>query len=168
MEFRKTKKSDIKDVMKIIKQAQKYFKEQEIDQWQNNYPNEDIINIDIENDESYVLLKDNEIIATTVISFNREKNYETIVDGKWLTDGEYEAIHRIAVTDKLKGYGISNKMIAYAESLCRNRKIKSIKVDTHRDNLSMQALLKKNNFKYCGIIFLEDGAERIAFEKVLG
>lgn len=59
-------------------------------------------------------------------------------------------------------------MIAYAESLCRNRKIKSIKVDTHRDNLSMQALLKKNNFKYCGIIFLEDGAERIAFEKVLG
>ena len=68
MEFRKTKKSDIKDVMKIIKQAQKYFKEQGIDQWQNNYPNEDIINIDIENDESYVLLKDNEIIATTVIS----------------------------------------------------------------------------------------------------
>ena len=51
MEFRKTKKSDIKDVMKIIKQAQKYFKDQGIHQWHNNYPNEDIINIDIENDE---------------------------------------------------------------------------------------------------------------------
>ena len=31
----------------------------------------------------------------------------------------------------------------------------------------MQRAVVKNNFKRCGIIYLEDGSERIAFEKVL-
>ena len=39
-------------------------------------------------------------------------------------------------------------------------------MDTHEDNISMQRLLEKNNFKYCGIIYLEDGNKRIAFEKL--
>ena len=39
--------------MKIIREAQLYFKEQGIDQWQNNYPNEDVIKNDIKNNNSY-------------------------------------------------------------------------------------------------------------------
>ena len=39
MEFRKSVKSDIPEIMGIIKQAQDYFKEKNIDQWQNGYPN---------------------------------------------------------------------------------------------------------------------------------
>jgi hypothetical protein len=30
----------------------------------------------------------------------------------------------------------------------------------------MQKLLKKNNFSYCGIIYLEGKAPRVAFEKL--
>ena len=45
MEFRKSTKSDITKIMDIVKQAQAYFKEQNIDQWQNNYPNEEVIMI---------------------------------------------------------------------------------------------------------------------------
>ena len=47
MEFRKSVKSDIPKIMNIIKQAQSYFKNQNIDQWQNGYPNENVINNDI-------------------------------------------------------------------------------------------------------------------------
>ena len=47
MEFRKSVKSDIPEIMGIIKQAQDYFKEKNIDQWQNGYPNEEVINNDM-------------------------------------------------------------------------------------------------------------------------
>ena len=57
MEFRKTIKTDIDSVMNIIRQAQEYFKIQGINQWQDNYPNPDVINSDIAKGESYVLLK---------------------------------------------------------------------------------------------------------------
>lgn len=165
MNFRKSTKADVKSIMKIINQAQEYLKNQGIDQWQNNYPNEDVINTDISNGESYVLEKDGNIVATSVISFNKEKTYDVIHDGKWLTDGECAVIHRIAVDNTCKGLGVSHKIIEYAEEMCKEKDINSIKVDTHRENLSMQNMLKKNGFKYCGVIYLADGAERVAFEK---
>lgn len=167
MEFRKSTKADIVKIMDIIKQAQAYFKEQGIDQWQNNYPNEEVINNDIENDDSYVMLDNNNIIATTVISFAKEKSYENILDGKWITNDDYGVIHRIAVDNTQKGKGLSHKIIKYAEEVCKQNDIHSIKVDTHEQNIPMQSLLKKNGFEYCGIIYLEDGGKRVAFEKIL-
>ena len=43
--------------------------------------------------------------------------------------------------------------------------VPSIKVDTHENNIPMQSLLKKNGFEYCGVVYLEDGGKRVAFEK---
>jgi hypothetical protein len=96
MEFRKTVKTDINDVMNIIRQAQVYFKELGINQWQNDYPNVEIINNDIDNENSYVLLKDNNIVATAAVSFEGEKTYDSIYEGQWISNKEYAVIHRIA------------------------------------------------------------------------
>ncbi len=167
MEFRKTVKTDINDVMNIIRQAQVYFKELGINQWQNDYPNVEIINNDIDNENSYVLLKDNNIVATAVISFEEEKTYDSIYEGQWISNKEYAVIHRIAVNNNYKGLGISSKIIRNVEQLCLKKGVYSIKVDTHEENLSMQKMLKKNQFQYCGVIYLEDGSKRIAFEKIL-
>lgn len=165
LNFRKTVKADIDNVMVVIKQAQDYFKEQGINQWQNNYPNSDTINNDIVNGHSYVLLKDDNIVATVAVSFDGESTYNNIYDGKWITNDKYAVIHRIAVDNTFKGLGLSSEIIKKVEELCVINNAHSIKVDTHRENLSMQKLLKKNKFEYCGIIYLLDGNERIAFEK---
>ena len=167
MEFRKTIKTDIDSVMNIIRQAQEYFKIQGINQWQDNYPNPDVINSDIAKGESYVLLKDDNIVATAAISFDGEKTYESIYEGKWITNNKFAVIHRIAVDNNYKGLGLSSKIIKYVEELCLNKDVYSIKIDTHEENISMQKLLEKNDFKYCGIIYLADKSKRVGFEKVL-
>lgn len=167
MEFRKTTEKDVESVMSIIKQSQNYFKEQGIDQWQNGYPNSQIIKDDIKNDYSYVLLKDNKIVGTTVLSFDGEETYNKIHNGNWLTQNEYAVIHRIAIDNNLKGQGLAGKIIEKVQEKCNKRGVRSIKVDTHEDNKSMQKLLEKNGFKYCGIIYLTDGDKRVAFEKTL-
>lgn len=167
MEFRKSNETDINNIMSIIKQAQAYFKEHGINQWQNNYPNTETINNDIDNNNSYVLLKDNKIVATAAVSFDGEKTYNSIHEGKWITNNEFAVIHRIAVDNTYKGLGLSSQIIKSVEKLCLSKDVCSIKVDTHERNISMQKLLKKNNFEYCGIIYLEDGSKRIAFEKIL-
>lgn len=167
MEFRKSVEADISNIMNIIKQAQAYFKEQGINQWQNDYPNSEVIGEDIANKYSYVLLKDKKILATAAISFDGEKTYEAIYEGKWISNNEYAVIHRIAVDNSYKGFGLSSEIIKNVEKLCLNNGVHSIKVDTHEENISMQKLLGKNQFKYCGIIYLEDGSKRIAFEKMI-
>lgn len=165
--FRKAKLDDVNQIMKIIAQAQEYLKLQGIDQWQNGYPNKEVIENDIKNDASYVVEEDGKVIAIAMISFDGEKDYDKIYDGKWISNSDFLVIHRVAVDNDYKGQGIAGKIITEAEKLCIRRNIKSIKIDTHRDNLSMQKLLKKNGFEYCGIIFLEDGIERFAFERLI-
>jgi RimJ/RimL family protein N-acetyltransferase len=167
MELRKSVETDIGRIMNIIKQAQDYFKQEGINQWQNNYPNPETISEDIANKYSYVLLKNKNIVATAAISFDGEKTYNSIYEGEWISNNKYAVIHRIAVDSTYKGLGLSSEIIKNLERLCLNNGVQSIKVDTHEENISMQKLLKKNQFKYCGIIYLEDGSKRIAFEKII-
>ena len=167
MLLRKTKYDEIEKVMKIVRDAQEYFKNQGIDQWQNNYPNEEVIKKDIDNNISYVLVDQNRIIGTIVIDFEIERTYEKIYEGEWLSEGEYAVIHRVAIADDYKGRGIAGLMINEVEKIVRENGVNAVKGDTHRDNQSMQRLFIKNGFKKCGIIYLPDGSERIAFQKLL-
>ena len=167
MEFRQAKISDLDQIVEIIELSKKYLKETKVDQWQDGYPAKEDLRRDIESGNSYVLTNKDEIVATTVISLDGESTYNSIFNGEWITNEEYIVMHRVAVHDKYKGKGIFKELIKEAESLALNKGISSIKIDTHRDNISMQRAVVKNDFKRCGIIYLGDGSERIAFEKVL-
>ncbi|KAB7666479.1 GNAT family N-acetyltransferase [Bacillus sp. B1-b2] len=168
MELRKATMQDIPAIMEIIREAQSYFKENEINQWQNNYPNHSTIEKDIENAYSYVLVDNNNtILATVSISFDSDTNYEQIINGSWLTNEAYAVIHRLAVKNTVKGQGISSIVLREIENMCHKNNIPSIKVDTHEQNTSMQKLLQKNDFQYCGIIFVADQSPRVAFEKLI-
>ncbi|MBS5968355.1 MAG: GNAT family N-acetyltransferase [Clostridium perfringens] len=167
MEFRQAKISDLDQIVEIIELSKKYLKETKVDQWQDGYPAKEDLRRDIESRNSYVLTNKDEIVATTVISLDGESTYNSIFNGEWITNEDYIVMHRVAVHDKYKGKGIFKELIKEAESLALNKGISSIKIDTHRDNISMQRAVVKNDFKKCGIIYLEDGSERIAFEKVL-
>ena len=167
MEFRQAKISDLDQIVEIIELSKKYLKETKVDQWQDGYPEKEDLRRDIESRNSYVLTNKDEIVATTVISLDGESTYNSIFNGEWITNEDYIVMHRVAVHDKYKGKGIFKELIKEAEILALNKGISSIKIDTHRDNISMQRAVVKNDFKKCGIIYLEDGSERIAFEKVL-
>ena len=167
MNFRKTTEKDLESVITIIDEAKEFLKNNNIDQWQNGYPNKEVILKDIENDNSYVLEDNGEIIATTVVSLDGDKNYDVIHNGAWITDNKYGVIHRIAVSRNYASRGIGKKIIENSEYIARENNIKSMRVDTHKDNKTMQRLLLKNGYEYCGIIFVEDGTERLAFEKEL-
>ena len=166
MIIRKSLKEDVKDIMKIINRAKEFLKENGVDQWQDGYPNNETIERDILNNDSYVVLKDNNIVATLAISFDGEKTYDVIYDGKWLSNGKYAVIHRIAIDNEYRGTGVSSYILQKVYEICLDNNIHSIKIDTHEKNIPMQKLLKKNDFKYCGVIYLEDNSKRIAFEKV--
>ena len=86
-----------------------------------------------------------------------EPTYDYI-DGAWLTDEPYGVIHRMASYPEV--HGIFSTIIRYAASHYAH-----LRIDTHRDNRIMQHLIEKHGFTYCGIIWLEDGTERLAYER---
>ena len=54
----------------------------------------------------------------------------------------------------------------YAKWQGRIKNVNSLRVDTHEENLSMQRLVAKNQFQYCGIVYMADGGKRFAYEYV--
>ncbi len=118
MEFKKSTEEDISNIMRIINEAQIYFKEKKINQWQNDYPNIETIKEDIKNDYSYVFLMDKQIVATVALSFDGEKTYDIIYDGKWISNNKYAVIHRMAVNNSCKGNGIASKILENTEKIC--------------------------------------------------
>lgn len=167
--LRPTCEGDLPEVMRIIADAQADFRARGIDQWQNGYPNEQSIRGDIERGESYVVTRGEQIVATAMITFAPDPNYAVIYDGEWLLAApkSYATIHRISVDLAERGQGIAEWIVGQTERMCRKRGVDSLRIDTHRDNRSMQRVAEKNGMTLCGIIHLADGAERLAYEKIM-
>lgn len=161
MEIRHTDLSDIVKVMEIYEQARQYMREQgNPNQWMNGYPDVKLVAKDINDDCSYVCLENDQIVGVFRFTQETDPTYNKIYEGKWINEEPYGVIHRIASASHRKG--VAKCCLNWCLNQCRN-----IRIDTHRDNLAMQSFLKKNGFEQCGIIYLANGEERLAFQRTV-
>lgn len=128
-------------------------------QWGVNYPNKEITIKDIKDNNLYVIVFDNIIHGVFTFIIGEEDTYQNIYQGNWLSNSVYGTIHRLASDNEVKG--IFTMCINY----CKER-IPHIRIDTHKNNKIMNHLILKNGFQKCGIIYVEDGTERIAYEYI--
>lgn len=127
-------------------------------QWQNGYPSKEIILQDINNQGSYLLYDNTEPIACFTLLHSPEPTYQNI-KGSWLDENllPYYVIHRM-------GKRVGKKNVWQSVLQFALTKTNHLKVDTHKDNIIMQSLLNKTGFVYCGIIYLANKEERLAYE----
>lgn len=161
MEIRSAVQSELPEIMRIYDDARAFMRLQgNMNQWINGYPGKEIILNDIHNGNCYVCVDGAEICGVFSLIMGEDPTYVKIFKGAWLNDKPYGAVHRIAVGARQKGVG--SLCLDWCVERCGN-----VKIDTHRDNLAMQRLVLKNGFEYCGIIYLADGAERLAYQKTI-
>lgn len=157
MIIRKALSADHKRIMEIYRTAQDYMIQSgNPDQWGHFYPQSELIKKDIADGVCHILCDEDGIHAVFAMFTTPEPTYTYIEDGEWLNDEPYITIHRVA-SDGSR-HGVIKGVIDYAKSLSEN-----IRIDTHAQNTTMQHQLEKNGFKRCGIIYLESGAQRIAY-----
>ena len=128
-----------------------------LEQWSApGFPPEDLLLRDLARGGGFVI-ENRGLIAYFALLPSPEPTYDYI-DGAWLTDEPYGVIHRIASYPE--EHGIFAAIIDYASA-----RYAHLRIDTHRDNRIMQHLIEKHGFTYCGIIWLEDGTDRLAYER---
>ena len=167
MEIRVATMNDIDRIMDILAEARTSMAVLGIDQWQYGYPTRDIILDDIKKQRSFVLADEGEICATFALIFDGEITYNKIYAGAWLTNTPYLALHRIAIAVKNRGKGYSDEIMKFIFNTAKENSFASVRVDTHTGNKPMRKMIEKNGFEYCGIIYLIDGQQRVAYEKLL-
>ena len=111
------------------------------------------------------MIKDGTIVGYTAVIINYEPAYEAI-EGRWLTNDDFVVVHRVAVSEKHLGKGLSKVLLEFIEQFALNRNINSIKADTNFDNPAMIKVFENLGYVYCGEVYFRGNARR-AYEKVL-
>lgn len=163
--LRKAQIPEAEIIWQILQQAIERRRKDGSNQWQDGYPNQEVVKTDISLGKGYVLEIDNAIAAYAALVFNDEPAYDEII-GDWLTIDDFLVIHRVAVSDDFLGKGIAVLLFQKLEDFAKEHQVFSIKVDTNFDNLAMLHILEKLNYQYCGEVYFR-GSARKAFEKVL-
>jgi RimJ/RimL family protein N-acetyltransferase len=163
--FRKAKISEIPPIWDILQLAIQRRKEEGSDQWQDGYPNPEVVQKDIEKEQGFVLTDEETIVGYCAILINDEPEYAKI-EGQWLTNDDFVVFHRVAISETYLGKGCAQKMIGFIEDFALDNNIYSVKADTNFDNIGMIKVFEKLGYTHCGEVYFR-GAQRKAYEKVL-
>lgn len=150
---------DLPQIIDILKKGrQLQIDSGNLNQWSASYPDPQLIQKDIQKGASYLYTSpEGEIWAVFCLMKEAEPTYSTIA-GEWLNDTDpYVTIHRLATAQIRKGMG--EKVLRWVIDHNPN-----VRIDTHEDNATMRHIIKKLGFKRCGVIYLENGDPRIAYQ----
>lgn len=160
MKIRKSRMEELDQLMELYDGGRRWMRQNgNHGQWINGYPSREMITEDIAAGDSYVVEENGQILA--VFYYIHGKDVEPTymeIDGAWLDDEPYGVIHRIASA------GIVPGIVQYCSDWALEQ-WPILRIDTYRDNQPMQTALTNAGFRRCGIIIIEDGSERVAFQK---
>ena len=160
--IRQATEHDLPTLMGIFEQGKRIMRQSgNLKQWTNGYPGASLVLSDIAQGNCY-LCQDEQGKAIGTFAFipGKDPTYAHIYQGEWLDDTRpYATIHRLASTTDSHGVAAACLDWCY-------RQVPNLRADTHRDNHILQHILQKHSFAYCGIIYLANGDERLAYQKV--
>lgn len=162
MTVRNAEERDVPRLMELFSQAREIMRaDGNATQWAGEYPSRNVVLEDIRLGRSFVIEDESgTAIGTFAFIPGIEPTYNRIYEGRWLEDTlPYATIHRLASTRD--SHGVAEVCFAWAWQQCKN-----LRVDTHADNHIMQHCILRAGFTYCGIIYLADGAPRLAYQKL--
>ena len=93
LQFRLAKDADSKVIWNLLKMAILRRKKDGSNQWQDGYPNMEVIINDIQKKYGYVLTLNDEIVGYCALLVNDEPDYLHI-EGEWLTNDDFIVFHR--------------------------------------------------------------------------
>jgi len=156
--LRQAKLDDLPRVIEIIEGAKKTLLDRGVDQWQSGYPSAEILEQDIQEDISYVLILDGEVVGVAALQQGYDKSYQDILSGSWDSDSDvtYSVIHRIAVDADHQGEHLSASLVQHLMTVSHYLGYRDVRIDTHPDNLVMQHIIENNGFEEKGTITMEE------------
>lgn len=129
-------------------------------QWVNGYPSREVIEADIAGGFGHVVTDAAAVVGYFAFIPSPEPTYSYIEGGSWLEDTlPYHVVHRIGSLPS--AHGVFRAIMDWCFS-----KDPNIRIDTHQDNHIMQHCILSYGFTYCGIIYLESGDPRLAYQRL--
>lgn len=154
MLIRKANILDLKQIQNLYTIARKHMiEEANLTQWADEKMFIEETESFIKQECLYVVIVDDEIVGMYALIYGIDETYN-VINGKWINDYEYVTIHKMAV--KYYRKGIASEMLEYIIKEIKLKNISNIRIDTHKDNISMNQFLLNHGFILCGVISIKN------------
>lgn len=166
MSIRLAKLSDLENIMKMYNSCVSGMIKNNIDQWDESYPNSDVISEDIKSGSFFVAELNQEIVAGVNIDQLQDPSY---LEVNWKdSSNSFLVVHRLAVKEENWGGGTGKKLMIFAEDLVRKQNLKSIRLDTYSGNPKALKFYKRLGYTELGTIDLKPNKNKYhCFEKII-
>lgn len=166
MIIRKAAKKDLEKIMEMYKSCVSAMLDIGIDQWDESYPNIDIITSDINAETFYVAEINTKIIGGINIDQNQDKSYLGI---NWEDiSNSCLVVHRLAVRKEFWNKSIGKKLMLFGENLTIEKGLRSVRLDTYSGNPKAIQFYRKLGYKQLGEIDLKANKDKYhCFEKII-
>lgn len=155
LEFRLGKKEDLDEICALVTSAIENMNRQNIPQWDEIYPNREVLAEDIERCELTVGVLDEKIAVIYVINKEHDPLYAT---GKWKYTGEnWRVLHRLCVNPAFQNQSIGRKTMDYLEQDLKEKGVESIRLDAFTLNPFAIRLYEKRNYHTVGEVNFRKG-----------
>lgn len=157
--------SDMAQLTGMLEDAIALLAMNNIDQWQNGTISSEILLDAIMHDQAFVWeQRDSTGIAGFCVLDTYDELYENLAEGEWTVPGSYLAIHRVMVSQHLRGRKVTTQMFLDIKKMGIVNNVDSLRIDTHPDNIMMQKTLKRNGFVRTGLLYMPSGSSRYTYE----
>jgi ribosomal protein S18 acetylase RimI-like enzyme len=120
-----------------------------VDQWDEIYPNMDIVAEDARNRSLYVTDSEGICLATVCLDWNQPPEYSPV---NWSSAGQVMVIHRLCVDPAYQGQGIAGRLMDFAEWEARRRGSRWIRLDAYSANHQVVRMYERRGYRIMGEI----------------
>jgi GNAT superfamily N-acetyltransferase len=152
--IRKAVPADLVQIEKVLEAVKADMQKNNIDQWDSEYPNKEILNRDIQSQVGWVSDENGEIISYMVLNESCDEEYNLL---RWKYASPFLIIHRLFVSPSAQGKGVSSTMIKYAEQYAFENNYHSIRLDAFSLNETANVVYLKKGYELVGTVTFRKG-----------
>ena len=166
MIIRKAEISDLENIMLMYKSCVAGMVENGIDQWDETYPNDEIISEDLNVGTYYVAEMNETIIGGINIDKNQDDTYLSL---DWIDKSDsFLVVHRLGVKEEFWNNKIGKDLMLFTEKLVIETGMKSIRLDTYSGNPKAMEFYRRLGYTELGTIDLKPDKDKYyCFEKII-
>ena len=155
LEFRRAGTDDLDALVALYGAAAQDMREKGIDQWDEYYPDREILAEDVESGDMTLGFLDGQLACAYVVNREYEPEYEL---GAWEhTEGDFCVLHRLCVNPEMQGRGLARQAMARMEKNARDQGFDSVRLDVFSQNLHAQRLYEKLGYRRTGEVRFRKG-----------
>ena len=147
----------------IVRAATRHMDEQGIPQWDEIYPNREILLKDVEKQELHVIEVEGRVTGIVVINDYQSPEYKSV---QWMYHGRALVVHRLTIHPAYQRKGLATRLMDFVEDTALAENYDCIRLDAFIHNPAAFTLYENRGYRKAGSVRFRKG-DFFCYEKAM-